>query len=121
MGSYLEALKHVHTPSILTFSRQACPTLPGSDASKVSKGGYTVHETSNASAALSLVLVSTGTEVSLTIQVADAIAAGSPDKKVRVVSMPCTELFDRQSLEYQLEVYISYLNRILHLISNLIN
>ena len=48
--------------------------------------------------------MATGTEVSLAIKVADALAA-SEGLVVRVVSMPCTELFDEQSMEYQLQVF----------------
>jgi hypothetical protein len=49
-----------------------------------------------------LVIASTGTEVQLAVSVAEALAAAG--STVRVVSMPCWELFDRQSIEYQREV-----------------
>lgn len=105
VGAYYEAAKHVHTPSVIALSRQACPTLPNSSPEKVSLGGYVVHWTgAEPIAAAALILVATGTEVSLAIEVANALAAAD-GIVVRVVSMPCTELFDEQSMEYQLQVF----------------
>jgi transketolase len=64
-------------------------------------GAYTLcsHGTG---ASPNLVIASTGTEVQLAVSVAEALAAAG--STVRVVSMPCWELFDRQSIEYQREV-----------------
>ena len=104
-GAYYEAAKHLHTPSVLAFSRQAVPTLPHSSAAKVSLGAYPVHWTGESeTSSVSIILVSTGTEVSLAVKVADALAAND-HINVRVVSMPCMELFDQQSMEYQLSVF----------------
>ena len=106
IGCYLEALKHTHTPSIMALSFQQCPELKNSNINKVSLGGYIIHETNNIEDPLSLVIISTGTEVNLSIQVADTIISKYSNLhiRVRVVSMPCTQLFDQQPLEYQLEM-----------------
>lgn len=52
-----------------------------------------------------IVLVATGSEVSLAVEVASSLAKQSIAS--RVVSMPCTELFDEQSLEYKESVFPS--------------
>lgn len=111
VGSYVAALEHGKTPSVISLSRQAAPTLEHSSVDKVSLGAYVLEDmkTSEESAYPTLILVSTGTEVNLTMQVARQLCgADSPLAKeyghnlwIRVVSMPCAELFDLQSKEYQ--------------------
>jgi len=39
-GAYMIAMEHAHTPSVISLSRQACPTLPYTSAEAVVQGGY---------------------------------------------------------------------------------
>lgn len=100
VGSYMVAVKEAETPSFISLSRQGVPTIKGSSADKVSLGGYVIHKTGDKPA---LVLVATGTEVSLAITVAEELKK-TDGIDVDVVSMPCTELFDKQSIEYQSQI-----------------
>lgn len=91
------ALKSRQVPSALLLTRQGVPVLDLSmNAIKigVSRGAYTVHDCDGSP---ELVLLATGSEVSLAL----AVARKMQDKLVRVVSMPCWERFDQQPLEYQ--------------------
>ena len=91
------ATKDEHTPSILALSRQSVPTLRESaDENKTAKGAYII---SSAEGVARATLIATGTEVAL------AVAAQKQLKnlgiEVNVVSMPCQELFEKQSDEYK--------------------
>ena len=108
VGSYVVAMENPAIPSVLCFSRQAAPTLLGSSAEKVALGAYTLMECgggSSSAASPSLILAATGTEVSLAVGVAKAMTEENSDLRVRVVSMPCWELFDKQPHAYQMEVF----------------
>ena len=59
----------------------------------VSKGAYVVHEQDNPE----LVFIATGSEVSLAIDTANKMK----DKRIRVVSMPCWEIYENQTNEYK--------------------
>eukprot|EP01039_Chlorochromonas_danica_P003139 gene3140-3438_t len=117
VGAYVAALERNTSPSVISLSRQACPTLEHSDSSKVALGGYVVqdHKSSTCPSTYpTITLVSTGTEVSLTLKVAQALVERDSALKttygdklwVRVVSMPCVELFDAQDRAYQLSVFL---------------
>jgi len=106
VGAYVQAVERSGTPTVIALSRQACPTLEGSSADKCAFGGYVLQEI-GASAAKTrpdLILVSSGTEVSLARDTALSVSAQNANLWVRVVSMPCTNLFD-QSIEYQMSVF----------------
>ncbi len=84
-------------PSLLALSRQNLPRLldNAAHADKVRKGGYILSDMQGAKA----VIIGTGSETMLAMQAqANLAAAGIP---TRVVSMPCTNVFDRQSEAYQ--------------------
>lgn len=83
--------------SALAFTRQGLPNLPGTSAEGVAKGAYVVVDCGCDNP--DLILIASGSEVSLCVEAAEKIAATG--KKVRVVSMPCWELFAEQSAEYQ--------------------
>ncbi|MBR1756744.1 MAG: transketolase [Alphaproteobacteria bacterium] len=94
------ATKDEHTPSILALSRQSVPTLRmDSTENKTAKGGYIISASEGVARAT---LIATGTEVSM------AVAAQKQLKnlgiEVNVVSMPCQELFNKQSAEYKQSV-----------------
>ncbi len=92
-----------HEPAALILSRQALPTLDRSvlaPASGVAKGAYVLADA--ASGRPDVILLATGSEVSLALAARDELAADGIG--ARVVSMPCWELFDRQPQEYRDEV-----------------
>lgn len=65
-------------------------------AEGVAKGGYAVH---GAEGTPDVILIATGSELELAVKAAQKLEGEG--KKVRVVSMPCTELFDEQTQEYK--------------------
>lgn len=94
------ALKEVHRPSLLALSRQAVPLLRQSaDKNMTEKGAYVI---SPAKGKRQATVIATGTEVSAAVDAQKLLAAKGID--IAVVSMPCMELFEEQSLNYQLEV-----------------
>ena len=97
-AAYKVALGSKHTPSIIALSRQNLPQLEGSSVAKAEKGGYVVKEAADAQ----VILVATGSEVSLAIEGAEALAAKGVS--ARVVSLPDQHTFDQQSKEYRLSV-----------------
>ncbi len=92
-----------HEPAALVLSRQALPTFDRSvlgAASGVARGAYILAEA--ASSPPDVILIATGSEVQLALQARDELEAEGIG--ARVVSMPCWELFDRQSPEYREQV-----------------
>jgi len=84
------------TPNALLLTRQGVQVLElemDSIVDGVSKGAYSVMDCENPE----LVFLATGSEVSLAIDVAKSMN----DKRIRIVSMPCWEIFERQSDEYK--------------------
>ncbi|MGH3051079.1 MAG: transketolase family protein, partial [Gaiellaceae bacterium] len=95
------ALEREDGPVALSLSRQKVPTLDRSDlapATGLRQGAYTLWE----SGSPDLILISTGAEVGLALEAGRKLAAGGT--AVRVVSMPCWELFAEQPAEYRDEV-----------------
>jgi transketolase len=96
------ALERTDGPVALSLSRQKVPTLDRSDlapASGLERGAYTLWESSSSP---DLILIGTGAEVGLTLEAGRKIAADGT--AVRVVSMPCWELFEQQPASYRDEV-----------------
>ncbi|HEY9634219.1 MAG TPA: transketolase [Coleofasciculaceae cyanobacterium] len=83
-------------PSLLAFSRLAQPNLPGTSIDGVSQGAYIL---SDSDGTPDLILIGTGSETQLCVKAAEQLRGEG--KKVRVVSMPCWELFDEQDAEYR--------------------
>ena len=83
-------------PSILALTRQALPNLAGSSIDAVSKGAYIL---SDSDGTPDLILIGTGSETQLCVKAAEQLRGEG--KKVRVVSMPCWELFQEQDAEYR--------------------
>ncbi|MBD1936744.1 transketolase [Microcoleus sp. FACHB-68] len=97
-GAYklaIEKAKQNH-PTLLAFTRQNVPNLAGTSIEGVAKGGYTVVESEGTP---DIILIGTGSEVSLCVTAAEKLTAEG--KKVRVVSMPSTEVFDGQDAAYK--------------------
>ena len=86
-------------PTSIVLTRQNLPILENSSFEKVSKGAYVVYETS---VDFDTILIATGSEVALAIDVARELE--KEGFKVRVVSMPSVELFEEQSKEYKEEL-----------------
>jgi transketolase len=97
-AAYKVAIESKETPTLLALSRQGLPQLDGSSIEKAAKGGY-VLSCGFAPEELDVILIGTGSEVSLCVEAAEALKAEG--KKVRVVSMPSWELFEAQSGEYK--------------------
>ena len=95
-GWYL-AVTSKHTPTVLALTRQNLPQLPGSSKDAL-KGAYVVSEAKDPKS-MQGILIGTGSEVSLAIDAQQELAKEGID--VRVVSMPCEELFDAQSDAYK--------------------
>ena len=75
------------------------PQLEGSSIEKAAKGGYVLEDAENPD----LIIASTGSEVAIVVEAANLLR--KQGKKVRVVSLPCFEVFDIQSKEYKLSVF----------------
>jgi transketolase len=92
------ALKSKNTPSVIALSRQKVPYInpDNSKKNKCENGAYVVSITSHDS---SVTLVASGTEVELALKVQDKLKENNIHSKV--VSMPCMELFDKQSEKYK--------------------
>jgi transketolase len=95
-GWYL-AVTSTKTPTALVLTRQNLPQLPGSSKEAL-KGAYVVSEAKDP-ANMAGILIGTGSEVSLAIEAQEELGKSGID--VRVVSMPCMDLFEQQSEEYK--------------------
>ena len=93
------ALKSQSTPTALVLTRQNLTVEEGTDFDKVAKGAYVVYETG---ADFDTILLASGSEVNLAVAAAKALAAEGA--KIRVVSVPSTELFDAQDAAYKEEI-----------------
>ncbi len=95
-GAYKVAVANRKRPTLLSLTRQGLPNLAGSSHESVAKGAYPVVDCDGTP---DLILIGTGSEVSLCVDAAKALSAAGT--KVRVVSMPCWRLFEEQSAEYK--------------------
>ena len=94
-GWYLAATSEKH-PTALILTRQNLPQLAGSSKDAL-KGAYVVSEAKKQE--MDGILIATGSEVSLAVEAQAELAKEGID--VRVVSMPCMELFEEQSADYK--------------------
>lgn len=93
------------TPSVLALTRQNLTVEEGTDFGKVAKGAYVVYE----AAGFDTILLASGSEVNLAVKAAKELEAAGT--KVRVVSVPSTELFDAQDVAYKEEILPSAVRR----------
>ena len=105
-GAYKVAIKNRKRPSSLCLSRQGMVNQQNSSVEKVALGGYVLEDCDGKA---DLILIGTGTELDLCVQAAKKLT--SEGKKVRVVSMPCVELFEEQSDSYKEEVLPSNIRK----------
>jgi transketolase len=92
------AIEHRDGPAALVFSRQGLPHQDRSpqQVADIARGGYILRDCGDQPDAI---LIATGSEVHLAMGAAERLA--SAGRQVRVVSMPCTELFDAQDAAYR--------------------
>jgi transketolase len=99
------ALEREDGPVALLLSRQNIPVLDRGEvapAQRLQRGGYALWDSSSAGLDPQLILIATGAEVAPTLAAGRTLA--EQGTHVRVVSMPCMELFEAQSQEYRDEV-----------------
>ena len=95
------ALKNKNTPSAIALSRQKLPYINPkfSENNKCENGAYVVKMTSHNS---KVTLVASGSEVELALDVHDELKKNDIESKV--ISMPCQELFDKQSDDFKKDI-----------------
>lgn len=101
--AWQSAVESTQHPSCLLFSRQNLPaqdhTSAYNDVSNIKQGGYVLYQT-DINKNPDIILIATGSEVSLALSSVKMLEE-QHQKNVRVVSMPCVELFLLQGQEYQ--------------------
>ncbi|RRV71319.1 transketolase [Stutzerimonas stutzeri] len=99
--AWKHAVERKDGPSALIFSRQNLPfhVRDNETEAAIARGGYILK---NCAGEPELILIATGSEVSLAVQAADKLT--EQGRKVRVVSMPCTSVFDAQDAAYKQQV-----------------
>lgn len=93
--AWKNAVERQQAPTSLVFSRQGLPALARGEeqVSNIAKGGYILKDSVGAP---EVILLATGSEVALALKAAEALG-----EKVRVVSMPSTNIFDAQDAQYK--------------------
>lgn len=106
--SWRAAIERKDGPSVLVFSRQNLPHVARSQdqISAISRGGYVLKDSDGQPEAI---IIATGSEVELALKAADELAAKG--RKIRVVSMPSTNVFDAQDAEYRESVLPSAVSK----------
>ena len=99
--SWQDAIQRSKGPTSLILTRQKLPhqNRTGIQIENIAKGGYILFDSNDAP---DIILIATGSEVFITIEAAKKLIEYGV--KVRVVSMPCTDLFDEQDEEYKSSV-----------------
>ena len=103
-AAWCHALMRQHGPTCLLFTRQNVPFMPRDPATftGIGRGGYVLADFGVANPGKRAVVIATGSEVGLAMSARDVL--GKEGISVRVVSMPCTSLFDRQDAAYRASV-----------------
>ncbi len=106
--AWKHAVSRRHGPTTLIFSRQNLPFMErtAEQIQHINRGGYVLRDAADAK----VVLIATGSEVELAVKSADELA--KQGIAVRVVSMPCADLFDRQDAAYKASVLPKGLPRV---------
>ena len=101
-GAYKVAIEKskAKASTLLAFTRQNVPNLAGTSIAGVAKGGYTIVDSQGTP---DIILIGTGSELSLAVSAAEKLTAEG--KKVRVVSLPSSTLFDQQDAAYKESVF----------------
>jgi transketolase len=93
------ALERPEGPTAILLTRQAVPVLDPDMVAGAARGGYVLWEAESANGSPDLVLVATGSEVSISLEAARTLEGEGV--AARVVSLPCWELFESQPAEYR--------------------
>jgi transketolase len=106
--AWQQAVKRRNGPSTLIFSRQNLPYMERNEQqiNDIQRGAYVLRDAQDAKA----ILIATGSEVELAMKSADELA--KQGIAVRVVSMPSTDVFDRQDAAYKASVLTKGLPRV---------
>lgn len=96
IGAWKIAMESEYTPTALILSRQKLNIVQSSNADEVSKGAYIVKKEKEN---IDVLIIATGSEVSLAIEVANKLEKIHID--TRVVSMPSMNLFEKQNKKYK--------------------
>ena len=104
--AWKQAIVRQDGPSALVFSRQTLPHQVGAAerVSDVARGAYVLREEQGE---LEAIVIATGSEVALAIDAAEKLSAAG--RGVRVVSMPCADVFERQDAVYRETVLPSHI------------
>ncbi len=97
-SAWVEAIKSANNPSALIFSRQGLPhqNRDSEQLANIAKGGYVLAKEQGE---LQAIIIATGSEVSLAMEAYETLSADGVG--VRVVSMPCAEIFMEQDADYR--------------------
>lgn len=98
--SYQEAFSSNNHPTAIILSRQNLPNNEHSSLEQARKGGYVISKELKEN---KLTLLASGSEVSLAIEIQKELLSDGID--TRVISLPCLEIFDKQSEEYKEECF----------------
>ncbi len=98
-AAWYSAINSENTPTCLVVSRQNLPVLEGSSKEAL-KGGYILRKEKKDCP--TIILIASGSEVSIAVEAAEILENDGVD--VRVVSMPCMDIFEEQDAEYQEKV-----------------
>ena len=102
-AAWAHALARTHGPTVFALTRQTVPNLPreaGFDPKVMLRGAYVLAEASGG--APDAVVIATGSEVELALAARKTLEAAG--KKIRVVSAPCWEQFEREDAAYRASV-----------------
>jgi len=108
--AWISAISRDNGPTLIALSRQNLPVIEKTgkySARDLAKGGYIIYDHD----APDLVILSTGSEIHLSIDAAKRLLT-EKGLKARVVSLPCWELFDKQSEAYKKEILGSVSRRV---------
>ncbi len=108
--SWARSVERKGGPSVLIFSRQNLPfqKRDAGTIKQIDKGGYVLSEATGGKP--QAIIIATGSEVGLAMDAQKALADAGV--QVRVVSMPCTNVFDRQDQAYKDSVLLPGVNRV---------
>ena len=97
-SAWVEAIKSENNPSALIFSRQSLPhqQRDSEQVANITKGGYVLAKEQGE---LQAIIIATGSEVGLAMQAYETLSDNGVG--VRVVSMPCAEIFSEQDASYR--------------------
>jgi transketolase len=95
-GSYQIAIEY-NGPTAIILTRQVIPNIENSNSDSMKKGAYIIYERIEK---IDLIIISNGSEISLALDTIKYIEE-KYNKYIRLVSMPCTQLYDNQRIEYK--------------------